>query len=57
MKKTDDGFYQCEECDLLYLAASWAEKCEVWCREHKSCNLEISSHAIPSSKLHLSKSD
>lgn len=22
-----------------------AEKCEAWCREYKSCNLEITAHA------------
>ena len=54
MKKTDDGVYQCEECDLLYLDSSWAGKCEEWCRKHKSCNLEITNHAISKSKVHLS---
>ena len=54
MKKTDDSIYQYEECDLLYLDASWAGKCEEWCRKHKSCNLEITNHAISKSKVHLS---
>ncbi len=40
-------FYQCEECGLRYNEKSWAEKCEPWCREHKSCNLEIIAYAVP----------
>lgn len=45
---TDKGrtLYQCQECGFLYEDAGWAEKCEDWCREHKSCNLEIIQHAI-----------
>lgn len=46
--------YQCEECGLKYADDStssitgkeWAEKCEAWCKEHKSCNLEIIEHAV-----------
>ena len=38
--------YKCPECGLEYLKKEWAEKCEAWCKEHKSCNLEIIEHAI-----------
>ena len=38
---------QCEECGFRYEEQSWAEKCEAWCKEHKSCNIEITSHGIP----------
>lgn len=37
--------YQCEECGFRYKDKEWAEKCEAWCREHHSCNLEITAHA------------
>ena len=37
--------YQCEECGFHYAEKEWAEKCEAWCREHKSCNIEITAHA------------
>jgi len=37
--------YECPECHLKYKEKEWAEKCEAWCREHKSCNLEITAHA------------
>ncbi len=41
----DNIMYQCEECGLIYEDKEWAEKCEVWCKEHHSCNLEIIQHA------------
>ena len=37
--------YQCEECGFRYIEREWAEKCEAWCREHKSCNIEITANA------------
>ena len=36
---------QCPECGFHYTDKDWAEKCEAWCREHKSCNIEITAHA------------
>lgn len=50
----DQKYYQCSECGLKYADDStslvtgkeWAEKCEAWCKEHKSCNLEIIEHAV-----------
>lgn len=36
--------YQCEECKLIYKEKDWAKKCQVWCKEHHSCNLEIIKH-------------
>ncbi|MBI2626127.1 MAG: hypothetical protein HYW69_00865 [Candidatus Nealsonbacteria bacterium] len=44
-QKENINLYQCEECGFYYKDKEWAEKCEAWCREHKSCNLEITSHA------------
>ena len=38
--------YQCEECGFKYEEQAWAEKCQAWCAEHKSCNLEIIEHAV-----------
>ena len=37
--------YQCPECGFHYENRERAEKCEAWCREHKSCNIEITAHA------------
>lgn len=41
----------CPECGMQYREHEWAKKCEAWCREHKSCNLEIIKHAINTSAL------
>lgn len=38
--------YECEECQLKYQDKEWAEKCEAWCKETNSCNLDIIKHAI-----------
>ena len=38
--------FACEECGFLYAERKWAEKCEEWCKKHKSCNIEITAHAI-----------
>lgn len=33
--------YQCPICGFHYRDGMTAKKCEDWCREHKSCNLQI----------------
>mgnify|MGYP001610396498 CR=1 FL=1 len=38
--------FQCETCKMNYMEKTMAEKCEAWCKEHNSCNLEITNHAI-----------
>lgn len=38
--------FKCMECGFEYHEKIWAEKCETWCKEHKSCNIEITKHAI-----------
>jgi hypothetical protein len=38
--------YQCEECGLHYAEGAHAAKCETWCKEHRSCNLEIIASAL-----------
>ena len=43
--------YQCPECGFHYEDREWAEKCEAWCREHKSCNIEITTHAEENKKV------
>lgn len=46
----DKELYQCSECSFYYESREWAEKCEAWCREHKSCNIEITAHAEENKK-------
>ena len=43
----DTELYQCEECGFKYAEKEWAEKCEAWCKEHQSCNIEIIAHGTP----------
>ena len=50
IKEDNNELYQCEECGFKYKEREWAEKCEAWCKEHKSCNLEITQHAIQDTK-------
>lgn len=38
--------FVCPECGMSYKEADWAKKCATWCKEHKSCNLEIIRHAV-----------
>ena len=44
--KNNKKYYICKECKLSYEEKKWAEKCEAWCKKNKSCNLEITKHAI-----------
>lgn len=38
--------YSCEECGFKYKEKDIADKCEEWCKEHKSCNIAIAKYAI-----------
>jgi len=46
-KKNGETLYVCEECGFAYEQKEWAEKCQQWCEQHQSCNLEITQHGIP----------
>lgn len=43
---TPEKFFVCPECGFSYKDVEWAKKCAAWCKEHKSCNLEITEHAV-----------
>ena len=45
-EQTDNKTYQCGECGFWYKDKKISEKCQAWCKEHKSCNLEIIKHSI-----------
>ena len=51
----DKDLCQCEECGMQYENKELAEKCEDWCKEHQSCNLEITKHAVIDSDTRLDK--
>lgn len=38
--------YQCKECGMKYKIHKIALECEKWCRENKSCNLDIIKYAV-----------
>ncbi len=37
---------ECTACKLKYPSEELAKKCEAWCVEHHSCNLDIIKYAI-----------
>ncbi len=39
--------YPCEACGFTYEQKEWAQKCQQWCRQYQSCNLDITQHAVP----------
>ncbi len=45
MEENNKNLYQCKECGLHYKDKATAEKCEAWCKEHKTCNVEITKEA------------
>lgn len=51
LNENNKTLYQCEECGFRYEEREWAEKCEAWCREHHSCNLEIIAHGEPPARF------
>ena len=42
-KESNGNIHQCLGRGLYYESEERVKKYEVWCREHKSCNLEITS--------------
>ena len=46
MVKKDKKYFVCEECGFLYKDKKWAQKCENFCKKHKSCSIEITKHSV-----------
>lgn len=46
IKKNKNTYYTCEECGFIYEEKEIAKKCEEWCKEYHSCNIEITSYAV-----------
>ncbi len=40
--------FVCPECNFAYEEKELAEKCEKWCKEYHSCNIDIIKYAISS---------
>jgi predicted ATP-dependent serine protease len=47
MTKDNATFYVCEACGFLYREREWAERCQAFCEEFHSCNIEIMEHGEP----------
>lgn len=45
-EKNGKTYYQCEICKFYYESRDLAQKCEDFCKEHNSCSLEITKHAV-----------
>jgi len=46
IEKDNKTYYQCEECEHIYETEELSNKCEEWCKKHKSCNLEIVKESV-----------
>lgn len=46
-KSEGKNIYMCQECGFWYKEKDMAKKCEKWCKETNSCNLEIIKNALP----------
>lgn len=49
--KNKPKLYACSECGLSYKEPELAKNCEAWCKEHGSCNLEITKHSVNKKEL------
>ena len=47
MEVNKRALYVCEACGFAYEQKEWAQKCQEWCEEHNSCNLDIIKHGVP----------
>ncbi len=45
IEKDSRKLYECEECGFVYKDKIWAEKCQAWCKEHHTCNVEITARS------------
>ncbi len=45
--KNSKKFYICDACGFAYEQKEQAQKCQRWCEEHNSCNLELTKYAVP----------
>jgi len=46
VEKEGKKYYVCTACNFAYIEKEWAEKCQAFCEENKSCSLEITKHAV-----------
>ena len=46
----EESLFRCPECGLHYEDKLIAQKCEAWCKETRSCNLEITQFSTENNK-------
>ncbi len=46
LTKGKNKYYQCEECKLFYKDENMAKKCQIWCKKHNSCNLDLIKYSV-----------
>ncbi len=47
LRRNNKTLYLCDACGFAYEEKELAQKCQRWCEEHNSCNLDITKHAVP----------
>ncbi len=46
-KEIENKIYVCPECGYEFKDKEWMKKCQKWCSENHSCNLDIIKHGNP----------
>ena len=46
LKADGKELYLCEACGFHYKEKTQAEKCDAWCKEHKTCSMEITKTSV-----------
>ncbi|MEA1958900.1 MAG: hypothetical protein U9N44_04405 [Chloroflexota bacterium] len=51
LSRDNSTYYACEVCKCAYSEKEQAERCQKWCAEYHSCNIEIIKHRIDISAI------
>ncbi len=46
--RDETTLYACSVCGLLYTEEATASRCQAWCTQHQSCNIEIIKASVGS---------
>jgi len=45
-ENTSPEYFLCFRCNLTYESQSLAKRCDTWCRDNDSCNVEVASQSL-----------